>query len=599
MIGQFGVGFYSAFLVANKVTVVTKHNDDDQYVWESEAGGHFTIRPDEDGEPLGRGTKIILDLKEDQKQYLEERKLEDLVKRHSQFIQYDIKLLTTKEVEKEIEVDEDEEKMEVEDKKDEEKKDEEKKDDEEVKVEEVKDEKKEKKKKKVKEIQKDWKHLNKNKPIWLKKPEEVSKEEYAEFYKSLENDWEDHLAVKHFKIEGSIEFRALLFVPRRPPFEMFQSTKKKNHLKLYVRRVFIMDNCEELVPEWLSFIKGVVDSEDLPLNISRETLQQNNVLKLIRKNIVKKCIELFQEISENKEDFKTFYEAFSKNLKYGIYDDSTNREKLASLLRFYSTKSLDEPTSLDDYITRMKEGQKGIYYITGDSRKSVENSPFVEGLKKRGLEVLFMTDPIDEYAMQQLKEYDGKKFICVTKDKLDLDLTDEEKQKLEDEKKANEKLCKLFKEVLGDRIEKVVVSTRIVDSPVCIVTSEHGWSANFERIMKAQALNNNSMQTYMIAKKTLEINPFHPIIVELRKRCEEGETSKTTKDFIWLLFESSLLTSGFTLEEPTNFAGRIYRMVQLALSTDGEENMDVITPAEEELPPLENDAGASDMESVD
>jgi len=585
LIGQFGVGFYSAYLVADKVTVITKHNDDEQYAWESEGGGHFTIRKD-DSEPLGRGTKIILDLKEDQTSFLEERKLEELVRKHSQFIQYDINLFVTKEVEKEIEVEDDEE---------EKKEDEEKKDDE-VKVEEVEEEKK-KKTQKVKEIQHEWKHLNKNKPLWLQKPEEVTKEQYADFYKSLENDWEDHLAVKHFSIEGSIEFRALLFVPRRPPFDMFQSQKKKNHIKLYVRRVFIMDNCEELIPEWLSFIKGVVDSEDLPLNISRETLQQNNVIKLIRKNLVKKCIELFQEISENRDDFKTFYESFSKNLKYGIHSDSSNAEKLASLLQFYSTKSLDEPTTLKDYIIRMKESQKGIYYITGESKKAVETSPFVEGLKKRGLEVLFMTDPIDEYMMQQLREFDGKKFISVTKDNLDLDMDEEEKAKLESEKEANKKLCELFKEVLGDRIEKVVVSNRIVDSPVCIVTSEHGWSAYFEKIMKAQALNTNAMQSYMIGKKTLEINPSHPIIVELRKKVDAGETDKTTKDFIWLLFESSLLSSGFNLEEPTGFADRIYRMVGLALTS--EEDVVGSSAPSEDLTPIDDDTPVSDMESVD
>jgi molecular chaperone HtpG len=592
MIGQFGVGFYSAYLVADIVKVTSKNNEDEQYIWESSAGGSFTVAIDK-AASIGRGTKIELTIKEDQAEYLEEKRLKEIVTKHSQFIGYPITLAVEKERDVEVE---DEEEEKTDDKEDE------------TKIEEVDEEaeKEKKEKKTTKEKYTEMEELNKNKPIWTRNPEDIKEDEYATFYKSLTNDWEDHLAVKHFSVEGQLEFKALLFVPKRAPFDLFENKKTKNNIKLYVRRVFIMDNCEDLIPDYLGFIRGVVDSEDLPLNISRETLQQSRILKVIRKNIVKKVLELINGLAEDEEQYKKFYEQFSKNLKLGIHEDSVNRQKLADLLRFSTSASGDDQSSLKDYVTRMKENQNDIFFITGENKEQVAQSSFVERLVKKGYEVLYMTEPIDEYCVQQLKEYDGKKLVSVTKEGLELAEDEEEKKKFEEDKAKFEKLCTVIKDTLGSgKVEKVAVSNRLTTSPCVIVTSEHGWSANMERIMKAQALRDNSTMGYMAAKKNLEINPDHSIVNAINDKVQADPNDKSIKDLVMLMYETALLTSGFNLDEPQTHASRIHRMIKLGLGIDedADDALAASTTAadEEDMPPLEDAGDNADdaMEEVD
>lgn len=560
MIGQFGVGFYSSYLVADRVTVVTKHPDDDRYEWKSEAGGTFTITRSED-DTLPRGTRITLHLKDDQTEYAETRRIMELVRKHSEFIGYPIELSVEETVTKEKEEEEEEEeKKEGDDGKD-----------------------------TTATTVQSWQLLNRTKPVWTRSPDEVSAEEYSSFYKGMTNDWEDPLAVKHFCAEGQLEFRGLLFLPAKAPFDMFDSgpQKKMNNIRLHVRRVFVTDDAEGLIPDYLSFVKGIVDSDDLPLNISRETLQQSSVVKIIRKTLIKKCLEMFSDVaSRGAEDYARFYDAFGKHIKLGTHSDAPNRGKLAEFLRFHSSRTYFgggaesvNMTGLRDYITRMKEGQSGIFYITGENVQAVQKSPFLERIKCKGYEVLFMVDPIDEYVFQVLKEFEGKPFVDCSKEGLDLEDGSEE------EKAVREKLtndfrdtCLHMKEVLGDRVEKVVVGHRIVDSPCVLVTGDYGWSANMERIMKAQVMQDGNLANYMVSKKTMEINPAHALMRDMKRRSDEqrkyNKTDSAFRDMCMVLYETALLTSGFSMQDPHVYAARVYRMLcaESELNDAGDSN---------------------------
>ena len=407
-----------------------------------------------------------------------------------------------------------------------------------------------------KEIFSEFEELNKNKPIWTRNPKDITTEEYNSFYKSFTRDWDDCLTHKHFSVEGQMEFRSLLFLPKRPPFDMFENTdKKRKNVKLYVRRVFITDECDELIPEYLNFIKGIVDSEDLPLNISREMLQKSRMLQVIRKNVVKKCFEMFNELSENTEQYLEFYKNFSKNIKLGIHEDRTDREKLVNLLRYNSYNSGEELISLQQYVDNMPENQSDIYYIIGEDVNNLRNSSFVEGIVKRGFDVLLMGEPIDEYCIQQVSDFKEHKLISITKEGFTLPESDEEKLRQETLRSEYDSVCQKIKEMLNGKVESVNVSTRLVDSPCCIVTGSHGWSANMERIMKAQALRDNQSMGFMSSKKHLEINPNHPIISTIRNRLSQEEPDLATiNNLVFLIYDTALLTSGFTLEQPNVFA---------------------------------------------
>jgi heat shock protein beta len=616
LIGQFGVGFYSVYLVADKVTVRTKHNDDKQYIWESTADSSFTIREDPEGNTLGRGTALTLHLKDDCKEFTEGDKIKDLVKRYSEFISFPIYLKETKTVEKEVPVEEEEKKDEEkkdEDKKDDEKKDEEKKDDLEVKD---GDETDKPKTKKVNEEVVEWTQVNSETAIWTRSARDVEEDEYNRFYKTISKDTENPLTKMHFSAEGEIEFKSILFVPGKAPYDLLEGKAKSNAIKLYVRRVFITDEFEDLMPRWLSFIKGVVDSEDLPLNVSREMLQTSKVLRVIKKKLVTKALEMIRKMAEKKkkkedkeddeekkeedeekkepnpaeeaednENYLKFWKEFNKAIKLGLYEDSSNRTKLAKLLRFQTSKTGDNWTSLEKYISRMKKGQKNIYYISAENKEAAEKSPYLERFRKKGIEVLYYTDPIDEYAMPQLTEFKGFQFMGANKENLKFDDDEVEEKKLKKLQETHKKLTDWLKETLGSKVEKAVVSNRLLETPAIIVSSQYGWSTNMERIMKAQTMGSQDRSSSMVSQKTFEINPAHPLVRELKSRVEADDKDTEAVDIAHTLFDVALIGTGLTPSDPTEFASRLQVLMRLGLGVS--KDAPIEEPEVPEDPPEE------------
>ena len=608
LIGQFGVGFYSVYLVADFVEVRSKHNSEDkQWIWESKADGAFAISEDE-GEPLGRGVEINIYLKEEAQEYLEEDKLKELVEKYSEFINFPIYLWNSEEVEEDVPLsdeelaeqaakaesgEEDEEDLEETDEDDESEENDE--DDDEV---EDEDEDELPQTKTVKKTVWDWKTVNDNKAIWLRSSTEVEDDEYTKFYKALSKDDKEPLSYTHFKAEGDVEFKSILFIPEKPPSDLFDNYyNKAAALKLYVRRVFISDEFDELLPKYLSFIKGIVDSDTLPLNVSRETLQQHTSLKTIKKKLVRKALDMIRKLAEEGQDddddeeaavaaddsadeeetkYDKFWKNYGKAIKLGIIEDASNRTRLAKLMRFYTSKSPTKLVSLEQYVERMKPGQKSIYYLAGESREALEKSPFLEKLLHKDLEVIYFTDPIDEYTMQNLTEFDDFKFSNASKEDLKFgDDTDAAKARLKKVKEEFKDFIKWWKEILpSEDVEAVKISNRLVTTPCSVVTSKYGWSANMERIMKAQALSDDGRMAYMRGRKTLEINPGHPIIKTLKEKSEDDADDEDTKRTALIMYETALLESGFMFEEPKGFAGRLFDMVRRDLGVEADAEVE-------------------------
>eukprot|EP00941_MAST-03F_sp_MAST-3F-sp1_P001288 g1288.t1 len=623
LIGQFGVGFYSVYLVADKVRVASKNNEDPvQHVWMSTADDNFSIAEDPRGNTLGRGTEITLFLKEDSSEFLDQSRLEGLVKRYSEFVTFPIYLnkWTNETVEVPIE-EEEEAEAEGEESLDE---DEEEEDDEDEDEEEDEEDEKPKTRSETRKVW-DWELVNNQKAIWSRDKSEITDEEYHEFYKSISKKSENPLSWIHFKAEGEIEFRSIMYIPGSAEHDLYDNYyQKQANLRLYVRKVLITDEFDELLPRYLNFIRGVVDSDDLPLNVSRETLQQHKVLKVMAKKLTRKVLEMLRKLaqkhekeaeeategeeeaegeeaedSEEKEDpYVAFWDKFGKNIKLGLIEDSSNRTKLSKLLRYETNKSDGKFISLEQYVDNMKDWQKSIYYIAGDSKESVEKSPMLEVLTSKGLEVIYMTDPIDEYAVQNLTEFDGKRLQSATKEGLQFGDEDETNatRKLELYKEKLTSLTDYLKGVYGDKIGKIQVSNRITSSPVVLVSSQYGYSANMEKIMKSQAFADPKRASFMTSKKTMEVNPRHPIITKLQAAIDADSEDENAKNIAWLLHDTALLHSGFSMEDSSAFAKRMFSLMQKGLNLDSLELEEEIEVPDE---PEESEDEEDEEEDVD
>ncbi|KAI5617958.1 endoplasmin precursor [Silurus asotus] len=599
LIGQFGVGFYSAFLVADKVIVTSKHNNGTQHIWESDSN-EFSVIEDPRGDTLGRGTTITLVMKEEASDYLELETIKNLVRKYSQFINFPIYVWSSKTETVEEPIEEEDAEKEAEKETTEE----------EAEVEEEEEDKEKPKTKKVEKTVWDWELMNDIKPIWQRPAKEVEEDEYKAFYKSFSRDSEEPLSHIHFTAEGEVTFKSILFVPAAAPRGLFDEygSKKNDFIKLFVRRVFITDDFHDMMPKYLNFIKGVVDSDDLPLNVSRETLQQHKLLKVIRKKLVRKTLDMIKKIAEEQYTDK-FWKEFGTNIKLGVIEDHSNRTRLAKLLRFQTSHSESGVSSLEQYVERMKEKQDKIYFMAGTNRKEAESSPFVEKLLKKGYEVIYLTEPVDEYCIQALPEFDGKRFQNVAKEGVKFDESEKAKETREALEKEFEPLTTWLKDKsLKDKIEKAVLSQRLTNSPCALVASQYGWSGNMERIMKAQAYQTGkdiSTNYYASQKKTLEINPKHPLIKEMLKRVTASEEDQTASDLAVVLFETATLRSGYQLADTKAYGDRIERMLRLSMNVDLEEQVEEEPeeepeePAEEEEAEDEEEVQADDSEDTE